>query len=190
MSASVSRPIRTMVSVSLALLFAGQGIAVAQRIEVEGRAWIPEISARAKIEGGSSSPGTPIDLGRDLGIDTEPLPELRLSIFTGPNSRLRLAYTHGRWDGDAIIGQGIEFNGTQFPAGSRVVSDLDLHYARLGWIWQPWLIPDRLRLGPILEAKAFVAEMTLEAPALVPRLKRPSTSPSSSPRSAWRRTSG
>ncbi|OLB38478.1 MAG: hypothetical protein AUI04_14195 [Candidatus Rokubacteria bacterium 13_2_20CM_2_64_8] len=171
MSASVSRPIRTMVSVSLALLFAGPGIAVAQRIEVEGRAWIPEISARAKIEGGSSSPGTPIDLGRDLGIDTEPLPELRLSIFTGPNSRLRLAYTHGRWDGDAIIGQGIEFNGTQFPAGSRVVSDLDLHYARLGWIWQPWLIPDRLRLGPILEAKAFVAEMTLEAPALVPRLK-------------------
>ena|SRR5438034_3371334 len=171
MSASVSRPIRTMVSVSLALLFAGPGIAVAQRIEVEGRAWIPEISARAKIEGGSSSPGTPIDLGRDLGIDSEPLPELRLSIFTGPNSRLRLAYTHGRWDGDAIIGQGIEFNGTQFPAGSRVVSDLDLHYARLGWIWQPWLIPDRLRLGPILEAKAFVAEMTLEAPALVPRLK-------------------
>src|SRR5438309_957855 len=148
MSASVSRPIRTMVSVSLALLFAGPGIAVAQRIEVEGRAWIPEISARAKIEGGSSSPGTPIDLGRDLGIDTEPLPELRLSIFTGPNSRLRLAYTHGRWDGDAIIGQGIEFNGTQFPAASRVVSDLDLHYARLGWIWQPWLIPDRLRLGP------------------------------------------
>jgi len=87
MSASVSRPIRTMVSVSLALLFAGQGIAVAQRIEVEGRAWIPEISARAKIEGGSSSPGTPIDLGRDLGIDTEPLPELRLSIFSASPTR-------------------------------------------------------------------------------------------------------
>ena len=51
------------------------------------------------------------------------------------------------------------------------MSDLDLHYARLGWIWQPWLIPERLRLCPILEAKAFVAEMTLEAPALVPRLK-------------------
>src|SRR2546426_2207327 len=95
MSASVSRPIRTMVSVSLALLFAGPGIAVAQRIEVEGRAWIPEISARAKIEGGSSSPGTPIDLGRDLGIDTEPLPELRLSIFTGPDRKsTRLNSSH------------------------------------------------------------------------------------------------
>src|SRR6266576_4842545 len=117
-SASVSRPIRTMVSVSLALLFAGPGIAVAQRIEVEGRAWIPEISARAKIEGGSASPGTPIDGGRDLGIDTEPLPELRLSIFTGPNSRLRLAYTHARWDGDAVIGRDVEFNGTRFPAAA------------------------------------------------------------------------
>ena len=112
-----------------------------------------------------------IDFDRDLGIGTEPLPELRLSVFTGPNSRLRLAYTHGRWDGDTVIGQAIEFNGTTYPAGARVVSDLDLHYARLGWIWQPSLIPGVFRLGPIVEAKAFVAEMTLKAPNLVPRLQ-------------------
>src|SRR3989475_3750374 len=170
MVARVSPRVRSLLLASVALLVALPAGAAAQLIELEGRVWVPGIDAQAKIEGGSSA-GTLIDFDRDLGIGTEPLPELRLSVFTGPNSRLRLAYTHGRWDGDAIIGQGIEFNGTQFPAASRVVSDLDLHYARLGWIWQPWLIPDRLRLGPILEAKAFVAEMTLEAPALVPRLK-------------------
>ncbi|PYN61823.1 MAG: hypothetical protein DMD90_21940, partial [Candidatus Rokuibacteriota bacterium] len=116
-SADVSRLIRNLVDASLVLLFALPGVAAAQRIEPEGRAWIPEISARAKIEGGSS-PGTPIELGRDLGIDKEPLPELRLSIFTGPNSRLRLAYTHARWDGDAVIGRDVEFNGTRFPAAA------------------------------------------------------------------------
>ncbi len=170
MGAYVSQRVRNLLLASLVLLTALPGVAAAQFIELEGRVWVPEISARAKIEGGSSA-GTTIDFDRDLGIDTEPLPELRLSIFTGPNSRLRLAYTHARWEGNSAIGQAVQFNGTTYPAGARIVSDLDLHYARLGWIWQPWLIPGVLRLGPILEAKAFVAEMTLKAPALVPRLQ-------------------
>ncbi len=110
MGAYVSQRVRNLLLASLVLLTALPGVAAAQFIELEGRVWVPEISARAKIEGGSS-------------------------------------------------------------AGTRVVSDLDLHYARLGWIWQPWLIPEVLRLGPILEAKAFVAEMTLKAPSLVPRLQ-------------------
>jgi hypothetical protein len=165
----VSRSIRTLLFASLSLLVALPGVAAAQRIELEGRAWVPEINAQARIQGGST-PGTTLDFNRDLGIDPEPSPDLRLSVFTGPNSRFRLAYTHGRWDGEAISGRDIEFNGTLYPAGARVNSDLDLHYIRLGWIWEPWLIPDRLRLGPVLEAKAFVAEMTLLARANVPRL--------------------
>jgi len=170
MVARVSPPVRNLLLASVALLVALPAGAAAQLIELEGRVWVPGIDAQAKIEGGSSA-GTLIDFDRDLGIGTEPLPELRLSVFTGPNSRLRLAYTHGRWDGDTVIGQAIEFNGTTYPAGARVVSDLDLHYARLGWIWQPSLIPGVFRLGPIEEAKAFVAEMTLKAPNLVPRLQ-------------------
>src|SRR2546427_6688507 len=53
-----------------------------------------------------------------------------------PRSTLFPYTTLFRSDGDTVIGQAIEFNGTTYPAGARDVSDLDLHYARLGWIWQ------------------------------------------------------
>src|SRR3989441_7493801 len=86
-------------------------------------------------------PGTKFDFVKDLGIDDEPLPDLRLSIFTGPNSKLRLGYTHAAFEGDTIIGRTIQFNGTDYPASTRVVSELDLHYLRLGWIWQLPVIP-------------------------------------------------
>ena len=155
---------------SVALLVALPGVAAAQRVELEGRVWFPAVTAEAKIEGGSLR-GTALDFERDLGIDEPPLADLRLSVFTGPNSKLRLAYTLARYEGDAILGRSIEFNGALYPAATRVVSELDVHYVRLGWIWQPALLPDTLRLGPVLEAKAFVTEATLEAPATSPRLR-------------------
>ena len=114
MGAYVSQRVRNLLLASLVLLTALPGVAAAQFIELEGRVWVPEISARAKIEGGSSA-GTTIDFDRDLGIDTEPLPELRLSIFTGPNSRLRLAYTHARWEGNSAIGQAVQFTVLAYP---------------------------------------------------------------------------
>jgi hypothetical protein len=154
--------------VSLGLLAAWSGPAAAQRVELEGRYWPARVRAEAKIEGGSL-PGTAVDFERDLGIDEPALADLRLSVLTGPNSRLRLAYTHAGYEGDRVIGRAIEFNGTTYPAMTRVVSELDLHYARLGWMWQLPVIADRLRLGPVLEAKGFVVEATLDAPAITPR---------------------
>lgn len=154
----------------MALVVALPGIAVAQRVELEGRAWFPDVTAEAKIEGGSLS-GTRLDFAKDLGIDDHPLGDLRLSVFTGPNSRLRLAYTLARYEGDAVIGRAIEFNGTLYPAATRVVSELEVHYVRFGWSWLPSIIPGKLRLGPVLEAKAFVTEARLEAPATTPKLR-------------------
>ena len=161
---------RAQLLVSLVLFVALPGVAEAQRIELDGRYWIPEVSARAKIEGGPL-PGTEFDFVKDLGIDDEPLPDLRLSIFTGPNSKLRLGYTHAAFEGDTIIGRTIQFNGTDYPASTRVVSELDLHYLRLGWIWQLPVIPGKLRAGPVLEAKGFLVEATLKAPATTPPLR-------------------
>ena len=160
--------------VNVALLVALPGVTAAQRVELDGRYWAPDVSAEAKIEGGSLS-GTTFDFKKDLRIDDEPLADLRLSVFTGPNSKLRLAYTHAGYDGDTTLGRTIQFNGAVYPATTRVVSELDVHYARLGWIWQIPVIPGKLKLGPILEAKGFVVEATLEAPATTPRLRETET---------------
>jgi hypothetical protein len=160
--------------VSLGLLVALPGGAAAQRLELDARYWVADVSAEAKIEGGELG-GTAFDFKRDLGIDDEPLLDLRLSVFTGPSSRLRLAYARPSYEGDAIIGRTIEFNGTVYPAATRVVSELDMHYARLGWNWQLPVIPGKLRVGPLLEAKAFVVDATLEAPAAAPALRETET---------------
>jgi hypothetical protein len=157
-----------LVGVGLAVVL--PGAAAGQRIELDTRYWPAELVAEAKIEGGPL-PGTAFDFKKDLGIDDEPLVDLRLAVFTGPNSRLRLAYTRASYEGDTIIGRAVEFNGSTYPAATRVVSELDVHYARLGWIWQLPVIPGKLRVGPVLEAKAFVVGATLEAPATAPALR-------------------
>jgi len=166
-----SRHILKQLLVSVGLFVALPSVAAAQRIALDASAWVPSVmAAEAKVEGGAL-PGTAFDFKQDLGIDDEPLADLRLSVFTGPNSRLRLAYTRASYAGDTILDRTIQFNGSVFPASTRVVSDLDLHYARLGWIWQLPVIPDKLRVGPVVEAKAFVASATLDAPATTPRLR-------------------
>lgn len=165
---------RTSFLVSVALFVTLPGVAAAQRVELDGRSWIAEVSAQAKIEGGSLA-GTAFDFEKDLGIDDEPLADLRLSVFTGPSSRLRLAYTYAGFEGDTIIGRTIQFNGTDYPAMTRVVSELDVHYLRLGWIWQPPVIPGKLKVGPVLEAKGFVVEAALRARAATPPLRETET---------------
>ena len=145
-------------------------MAAGQRVELDARYWPADVVAEAKIEGGPL-PGTAFDFKKDLGIDDEPLVDLRLSVFTSPNSRLRLAYARASYQADTVIGRAIEFNGSTYPAATRVVSELDVHYVRLGWIWQLPVIPGKLRVGPVLEAKAFVAGATLEAPATAPPLR-------------------
>ena len=154
-----------------ALLVAQPSVAAAQHIALDASAWVPAVTAaEAKVEGGTL-PGTAFDFKKDLGIDDGPLVDLRLSVFTGPNSKLRLAYTRASYEGDTIIDRTIQFNGSVYPASTRVVSELDLHYARLGWIWQLPVVPTKLRVGPVVEAKAFVVAATLDAPATTPRLR-------------------
>jgi len=168
------RRLRIPLLVGVGLVVALPRVAAAQWIELEGRYWRPDVSARAKIEGGDL-PGTAFDFGKDLGIDAEPLADLRLSVFTGPNSKLRLAYTHADFEGDTILGRTIQFNGTDYPAMTRVVSELDVHYFRLGWIWQVPVIAGILKVGPVLEAKGAIVEATLKAPAATPPLRETET---------------
>src|SRR2546426_2674192 len=110
-----SRHILKQLLVSVGLFVALPSVAAAQRIALDASAWVPSVmAAEAKVEGGAL-PGTAFDFKKDLGIDDEPLADLRLSVFTGPNSRLRLAYTRASYAGDTIIDRTIQFNGSVFP---------------------------------------------------------------------------
>lgn len=140
------------------------------KLEFEGRYWFTDLEGGIKIT--ENDIGTDIDFKDDLDIKDEGYPELRLTWYTGRNSRIRVAYTQVAYEGDANLQRTIEFNGTTYNAGTRILTDLDIKYARIGWAWQFINIGSGIvKLGTLLEARGFWTEGTLEAPDLATPLK-------------------
>ncbi|NIQ37689.1 MAG: DUF4124 domain-containing protein [Proteobacteria bacterium] len=137
------------------------------KLEFEGSFWITDLTAEAKVT--NSIIGTDIDLKADLGIEDENLLDLRVVWHTGPRTELRLAYTRAEYSGDENIARTLEFGGETFTAGARVITDVDIEYIRFGWTWQFVDIANgTVKFGPLLEAKGFLLDMSLEAPSLIP----------------------
>ena len=133
--------------------------------EFEGRYWMPDLNAKAKIE--KSSIGSDIDFRSDLGIKDEDFPEGRLIWNVGPDSSIRIFYTQAKYEGDQAVARSIDFNGKTYTAGTAVSSNLDLQYFGLGWIWQFLNAGDeKFKLGTILELKGVAGKASLEAQAL------------------------
>ncbi len=142
----------------------------APKVEFEGRYWITDLTAKAKVT--ESRIGTEFDFKDDLGLKDENLPDGRFTWHTGPHSKLRLAYTQVAYSGDKNIERTIEFDGQTYPVGTRVITDLDVIYLRLGWAWQFINIADdKVKFGTLLEAKGFLVDISLDAPNLIPPVK-------------------
>jgi len=148
-------------------------IAFAQRdvrLELEGRFWFTDLEGRVKVT--DDDTGTDINLKRDLDIKDEGYPELRLTWYTGRKSKIRFAYTQVGYDGEANIQRTILFDGTTFNVGTRVLTDLDIKYGRIGWAWQFINIDNGFfKLGTLIEGKGFWTKTTLETPDLTPALR-------------------
>lgn len=163
------------VLLGIAILVIGHGVASAEPlIELEGRYWIADVSASARVKSGSV-PGTDIDFKDDLGLGAESLPELRLTVFTGLNSKIRLDYTRVSFDAEKTLAKDIQFSGKTFTANTRVATELDVNYVRLGWAWQFLTIPTKVKFGPLLEAKAFLVDASLKTRGLTPSLRESQT---------------
>ena len=157
-----------------ALVTVAHGVAFAQLVEVEGRYWLADLDGSARIKSGSV-PGSNIDLRDDLHLDHVGAPEVRLSVSTGLAGRLRVAYAHFDFDEDATLSRTIQFSRSTFAVNTPVETELELHYGRVGWIWQPLVIPGILQLGPMLEAKGFVGDVTLRTRGVTPAITESKT---------------
>ncbi len=134
-------------------------------VEFEGRYWVPDLAAKAKVE--KSGLGTDINLKSDLGVKDENFPEARVIWNTGPNSKIRLFYTQAKFKGDQAITRTIEFDGKTYSVGAQVTSKIDLQYFGLGWVWEFINISDeKFKIGTILEAKGVAGKTALDAPSL------------------------
>ncbi len=160
---------RIILLVSSLLLFA-PGLALAQIVELEGRYWFTDVKARARVES-NSLPATNVDFTKDLGLDDENAPGVRLTFGLPFNSKIRLAYTYLNLEGDATLTRNINFGGSTFTANTLVDSDFEFHYGRLGWIWQPIVVPGIVKLGPMFELKGGVLDATIETRNAVTSIK-------------------
>lgn len=161
--------LQTVVLAALAVLLV-PGLAFAQLIELEGRYWFTDLTSSIKAES-RSIPGTDIDFDEDLGLDADDSPEARLTFFTGPFSRIRLAYTRLNFEGDKTLSRTVTFEGETFTANTRVASELELHYGRLGWLFQPVVLPGILRFGGLLELKGFFIDASLRTRDVSPEVR-------------------
>lgn len=140
------------------------------KFELETRLWQPDLTSSVRsVEGVEAIDPelAVVDLKADLGMTDDDFLDYRLTVHTGPRSRIRFAYTALEYDGDATVTRAIEFQGTTYELGTRVVSDLTMDYYRLGWVWQ-FLGGPTARLGTVLEAKAVEIDAGLLAPELEP----------------------
>lgn len=140
------------------------------KVEFEGRYWITGLTAKAKVT--EDGIGTDIDFKADLGLKDKNFPEGRFTWYTGPKSKLRFAYTQISYSGDKNAERTIEFGGETYAVGTRVITDLDVKYLRLGWAWQFINVADgKVKFGTLLEAKGFWVDTSLEAPNMFPPVK-------------------
>ncbi len=140
------------------------------KVEFEGRYWITDLTAEAKVT--EFGIGTDIDLKDDLGLKDEDFPDVRFTWYTGPKSKLRLTYFQVAYSGDETLSRTITFAGKTYTIGTRVITDLDIKYLRLGWAWQFINIAKgKVKLGTLLEVKGALVDISLDAPYLIPPIK-------------------
>jgi hypothetical protein len=135
-------------------------------LEFEGRYWFTEMKGSIRVT--EARTGSDTDFKHDLGIKDENFPEARLTWYTGPKSRIRLAYTQAGFEGDENIDRTLEFRGQTYTVGTRVETDVKVRYLRVGWVWQFIDIGKGvMKLGTLLEGKGVWAKASLEAPDLI-----------------------
>lgn len=157
----------------LVIIVLTPGMAFAQgdvKLEFEGRYWFTDMEGKVKVT--ENDIGTDVDFKKDLDMKDVGYPEVRLTWYTGKNSRIRAAYTQVEYEEDTDLRRTIIFDGGIYPVGTRVLTETDMRYFRIGWAWQ-FINIDKgfFKLGPLIEGIGFWVEASLEAPNLTPPIK-------------------
>jgi hypothetical protein len=135
-------------------------------LEVEARYWAPGLNGELEVQ--ERGTGTRIDLTSDLGIDDSEFLEGRLTWRITRQIKLRAAFLPLSYSGSSDLVRTIEFAGQSFQINTRLLSDLELDYGRLGLAWQFISGPSgAFRLGPMVEAKGLRGDAQLSVPDFI-----------------------
>ncbi|MEW6184583.1 MAG: hypothetical protein AB1585_02450 [Thermodesulfobacteriota bacterium] len=153
------------VIVGFGLLAASVVTAQETPFEFDARYWFTTLSAETKFT--QNNQGTDINLKSDLGVGDKNFPYGRFTFSFNPSNRLAFTYTPVSYGGDSRLRRKVEFGGETYEANIRVVSDLKMHYMRLGWAYQFInLEGGKFKAGTLVELKGVQGEVSLAAPDL------------------------
>jgi hypothetical protein len=110
--------------------------------EVSGSAhldyWQPRVSGHVLITKASQpGTGTTTSLRRDLGLHRDDTFGGGIDLDLGPQ-RIAFDYSDFALRGDAIARKSFVFHGQTYPAGDRVVSNLEVPTGKLEWSYAVW----------------------------------------------------
>lgn len=110
------------------IAFAEDGVGDKFILELEGRYWMPNLSANIKSSGYSVSGveilGTDINVKDDLGIKNENFFSGRLILQITKRNKIRFSYLPIRYTGEKQISQSISFEGATYIAGTTIKTEL------------------------------------------------------------------
>jgi len=148
------------------IVFAEEGVGDKFILELEGRYWIPKLSANLKLSDyntmGVEILGTDINIKNDLGIKDENFFSGRLILQITKRNKIRFSYLPIRYEGEKSVTQSVSFGGTTYTAGTTVKTELkadiyDLTYELDALKWDVGFI------GIIVGVKYFDLYGKLEA---------------------------
>lgn len=164
-----ARPAR-IACIFLAVFAAGLAPASADPpvVEFEARQWTAEPSGTFTFDAGLLT--ETLDFDSDLGLQEDDALEGRLVFRPSPKTMIRLGFVPEiALVGDNVISRSFSFLNETFAFNERVVTSFDLEYGKIGFAWQFLASRDgRFRIGPLVEAKGFRADLALSAPSVTP----------------------
>jgi len=133
-------------------------------VSFEARQWSASPSGRFSQVG--SAANEILDFEDDLDLQEDQALEGRLVFRPSRRTMIRLGFLPElQLVGDHVVSRSITFLGQDFAINQRVVTDFTIEYARLGFAWQfISAAKGRFRLGPLIEARGFRGNLSLNAP--------------------------
>ena len=128
-------------------------------IEAAAHFWFPSADMVVSSEA-LGIPGTSIDFKKDLGLQDQRFPDLRLVLRPSTRNKFRLELVPITYDSSATLKKDIIFNGIRYPSGRTVNSTLDWKAYRLAYEFD-FVSTDRGFGGIVLEAKYTDVQVNL-----------------------------
>jgi len=153
---------------ALPLLLSSSGFGQ-RAVDFEARYWVTNSTQLIKVT--ANGVGTDINFKTDLGFVDKNFPEVRLTYHGQGRSKLKVDFFQAPYSGDRNVQKTIDFGGTKYTLGTRIVSSLKLQDLKVGWAYQFVRLADgRFRLGTFLQTHVLWLRAGLEAPDVRPPL--------------------